>query len=180
MNGVSGGLWPRNHCSSSSALTSAGRLSAFTKTCQKMSRTRTRVGAAANLRPAEEGKMRFRRRASKCSYLLGKGSPQTAPTFAVVPHHLTSSVFPMPPAQLQPLWIKRCARRKSQRPLGEISASTRCTDSQRTWNLYSLGGSTLGCRVYPKFCFDSQLGGLFELGSSVGGWGKQTKQTHAF
>ena len=62
--------------------------------------------------------MRFRRRASKCSYLLGKGSPQTAPTFAVVPHHLTSSVFPMPPAQLQPLWIKRCARRKSQRPLG--------------------------------------------------------------
>ena len=32
--------------------------------------------------------------------------------------------------------------RKSQRPLGEISASTRCTDSQRTWNLYSLGGST--------------------------------------
>ena len=108
----------RKCCSSSSVLTSAGRLSAFTKTCQKLNRTRTRVGAAANLRPAEEGKMRFRRRASKCSYLLGKGSPQTAPTFAVVPHHLTSSVFPMPPAQLQPLWIKRCARRKSQRPLG--------------------------------------------------------------
>ena len=62
--------------------------------------------------------MRFRRRASKCSYLLGNGSPQTAPTFSVAPHHPTSSVFAIPAAQLQPLWIKRCARRKSQRPLG--------------------------------------------------------------
>ena len=49
--------------------------------------------------------MRFRRRVSKCPYLLGKGSPQTAPTFAVVPHHHpTGSVFPMLSAQLQPLW----------------------------------------------------------------------------
>ena len=39
--------------------------------------------------------MRFRRRVSKCPYLLGKGSPQTAPTFAVVPYHPTGSDFPM-------------------------------------------------------------------------------------
>ena len=86
--------------------------------------------------------MRFRRRVSKCPYLLGKGSLQTAPTFAVVPHHPTGSDSSMSSAQLQPLWRKPCARRKSQRPLGGISETTRCTDSQGTWNLYSLGGST--------------------------------------
>ena len=43
--------------------------------------------------------MRFRRRVSKCPYLLGKGSPQTAPTFAVVPYHPTGSDFPISSAQ---------------------------------------------------------------------------------
>ena len=136
----------RKCCSSSSALTSAGRLSAFTKTCQKLNRTRTRVGAAPDRQSTEEGKMRFRRRVSKCPYLLGKGSPQTAPTFAVAPHHPTGSDFSMISAHLQPLWSKRCARRKSQRPLGGISETTRCTDSQGTWNLHSPGGSTLSGR----------------------------------
>ena len=93
----------RKCCSSSSVLTSAGKLSALTKACQKLSRTRTRVGAAPDRQSTEEGKMRFRRRVSNVRTCSTRGRCRPL-QLSQWPHTIPLALIP----QCHPHSCSRC------------------------------------------------------------------------